>query len=360
MNPPESGGPKLLRDIVVTIACTVAAGLILSVIQTPFTVWTNHVLPQFGWFIAQVPLWLRSLVLALVAVCAFLWSFMRRQVTTTVARPTDEAFATALPSDSASPHESFDAKSVFDPYEPTYTDDRLRFAITFMITTTVAAFFLGIRPAKFRHNRIQLPDLQSSVKELQVANRGYVLPFDVTPPFSNLDDGIQKLFDSGGVREAFRLHSSGLLTYVRVNPEDVRDQNDFAAPRVMGLLYLIKTISAMSLCARNMARMLLADDEHLSLEIRLTGLLGRTLINDQPDMFSFQQSTSCLQDSIITAITLTRRELETKAGTLSTDFILKALWHFNHAEMSRDIVEDCQRGWVEGREPLAFPQIKAE
>jgi hypothetical protein len=359
MNPPESGGNQLLRDIIVTIVCTVAAGLILSVIQTPFTEWSNHALPYFGQFIAHLPPWLRNLVLAIVAVCAFFCSYLRRRLPIALASP-PEASASAQSTGLAPMPESIESEGAFDPYEPTCTDDRLRFATTFTTTTTVAAFFLSIRPTKFRDERIQLPDLQSLVKKLQVSNRGYILPFDVTPPFGNLDDGIQRIFDGGGVREAYRLHSSGLLTYVRINPEDVRDQNDYSAPRVMGLLYLIKTISAMSLFARNVARAMLAEDEKLSFEIRLTGLVGRTLVNDQPEMFSFQQSSPCLQDSIVKAITMTRNELEAKAGALSTDLILKALWHFNHAELSRDVVENCQRGWVEDREHLAFPPGKAE
>ncbi len=246
-------------------------------------------------------------------------------------------------------HEAKPAVAPIDRYAATAQKDRDSIAQTFVITSTVGHFVFQVEPALFEEHRIPREEAPSLAKTLQISDGQFELPYSVEAPFGNLDDGIEKVLFTPEklIQEAYRLHASGLFVLIRINPQDVRDRNNYTVQRILAISYLIKTITSMMLLAQKLASSLLvANADELSVKISMGALVGRVLFNDQPSIFKFDPAKGCIEWDFRYRMTITKGTSEERARELAIDCILKALWLLNQSGITRDEIEECQRGFT--------------
>lgn len=158
-------------------------------------------------------------------------------------------------------------------------------------------------PSQYLPERIQdLPELQRLIKESQVSLRGWDFPYigkrGNPSPFNT---GFQGYVDWEEIREAFRLHKSGLFVWKREIWEDLRDARTEQGKRTLSFISAIYCITEWMLFLARLYE-LIADTNTVRILVRVVGCKNRQLASfdgmipfhsdwyeSQEDVISFQR-----------------------------------------------------------------------
>lgn len=237
------------------------------------------------------------------------------------------------------------------------------------LTDTVGIFDMVVMPADYKADRLTLKRVPNDIREFAyVINRNGIfdsVPYERNTSGENFSNGSRLLLVKPEFREveAVSLHTSGLYRVARVFAEDYETDKEHTKgtivqnDRELWVDIFVEQMTMLHLLARNIARKLLtAPNEEVQVDLRVTGLIGRTLSANNPYEFSTPfhlfGAHKGTENSFRFPLRITLRELEVQAVNLARERCEKILWTFG---LHNPPVSSLQRKLLGNAEPVALP-----